>query len=140
MMEVEVDEDLLELDRAYVGKLLYDGDLGKAFKVTAIQFRKWNNKDIYEATVIRVEPDGSGGWSMPLSAFVAGTDTIKQAELESFFLMDITDESAPNLTPDVDETIAAFGSGEEEEKEKEKAATGSGPALACGKAKKRQKR
>ena len=103
MMELEDDEDLLELDKVYVGKLLYDGDVGKAFKVTATQFRKWNNTDIYEATVSRVEPGGSGGWSIPQGAFVAGTDTIKQAELESFSLMDITDESAPNLTPDVDE-------------------------------------
>ena len=54
--------------------------------------------------------------------------------------MDITNESDPDLISDVDETIAAFEGREEKEKEKEKAETGSGPALACGKAKKRQKR
>ena len=59
----------------------------------------------------------------------------------SFVLVDITNESDPDLISDVDETIAAFEEREEKEKEKAAAAaTGSGPALASGKAKKRQKR
>ena len=60
----------------------------------------------------------------------------------SFVLVDITNESDPDLISDVDETIAAFEEREEKEKEKAAAAaTGSGPALAdasaSGKAKKR---
>ena len=108
LMVIQDDEQLVALDEKYVGKLLYDDEDKETYKARAIQSRDWGkDKEIYVATVIRVQADSSGEWTIPKDVFVGNTDTIKIDELECYFLMDITDENNPIFFPEVDGMITA---------------------------------
>jgi hypothetical protein len=142
MVLIEDDPELVELSRKYKGRILFDKDDGKTWKVRCVQYddRKIDGKDskYYEATVVEVVRGVNGAWVIPESSYVEGANELLDSALAGYYLLDVTDPDNTEVFPDVDEMAQAHG--DLEAKRKRSSQAGGGAAAGgSGRAKKRRK-
>ena len=78
LIDVDDDEDLVQLEGRFEGKVLFENDAGqdKTLKVLAVQYNertiRGKFQEYFEATIVQLERDESGGWSIPESSYADG--------------------------------------------------------------------
>ena len=130
LMDVVDDEDLVRLEGRFVGKVLYEDDKGqdKTFKVVDVQYDeraiRGTFQKYFEATIVQLERDESGGWVIPESSYADGE--IRDCMLEGIILLDVTDPDTKVESSDVDDMIRAHEERESEGTRKRGRGGGSG--------------
>lgn len=129
LMDVDDDEDLVQLEGRFEGKVLYENDAGqdKTWKVLAVQYDertiRGKFQKYFEATIVQLERDESGGWSIPKSCYADGE--IRDCELDGIILLDVTDPDAKLESSDADDMIRAHEEREKNESRKRERGGGS---------------
>ena len=108
--------------------MLFKNDAGqdRTWKVLAVQYDertiRGKFQKYFEATIVQLERDESGGWSIPESSYA--DDKIRDCELDGIILLDVTDLDSKLESSDANDMIRAHEERENTDQERGREAGG----------------